>query len=247
MKLVRNIFIMALSAIFVCCANNSTKKTASETEKSGTNSAVAEEASSTPIDVKSFGLVGNVKKVTVMVSELESGKELAPWEDHTQSLEFDESGRVVKDLFDNLYQYDEKGNFIKGVSEKSKMRRDEKGRIVFYENWRDNEDDQGYTINIEYDGSDRMAKVAMQGWEATVDRIYTYSDDHVYPDRANWEASDEGDHYSTVMDYTYKKFDSLGNWTEREVHTVAKHTNVDSPDAEIDDNITIERREIVYY
>ena len=236
MKTVRIISIMALSAIIVCCANTSTKETASETEKSDT-----------PIDVKSFGLVGNVKKVTVTVCDLVPEGEINPWEDSTQSLEFDENGRVLKDRFDNLYEYDEKGNFIKGVSEKTKMQRDEKGRIVLYENWKDDEDDEGFTINIKYDENDRMTKVEIGAWESMVDQTYTFSDDHIYPDSGNWEAEDEGDHYSTVMTYTYKKFDSHGNWTEREIHTVSKHTVEDEPEVDIEDTKSIERREIVYY
>lgn len=247
MKALRIISVMALSAIVICCANTSTQKTESETEKDSATSVAAKETSDTPIDVKSLGLVGNVKKVTVTVSDLTSEGEINPWEDHTQSLEFDENGRVLKDRFDNLYEYDDKGNFIKGVSEKSKMRRDEKGRVIFYENWKDEEDDGGFTININYDENDRMTKVTIVGWEASVDQIYTYSDDHIYPDSGNWEAEDEGDHYSTVMTYTYKKFDSHGNWTEREIHTVSKHTNVDEPEVDTEDTKSIERREIVYY
>ena len=229
MKSVKIIPILALSVLFVCCANSSTPPP------------------DTPIDVKSFGLVGNVKKVTVTVSELVDGKEVDPWEDATQSLEFDENGRILKDRFDNIYEYDEKGNFIKGVSEYSKMQRDAKGRIITYENWKDDEDDEGFTINIGYDEMDRIVKVEIGAWEATVDQVYTFSDDHIYPDHANWESDDEGDFYSTDMTYTYKKFDSHGNWTEREIHTLSKHTVEGEDINDSREEKSIERREIIYY
>ena len=239
---------MALATIFVCCANTSMKKTDETATKDDATSVEMKDASDTPpTDVRSFGLVGNVKEVKVTVTDITSGTPDEPWEDAVQRMEFDKNGRVVKDRFDNLYKYDDKGNFIYGVSEKSKMRRDEKGRIVFYENWKDEEDDEGFTIKIEYDENDRMAKVEIAGWESTVEQTFTYTDDHIYPDRVNWEAEDEGDHYSTVMTYTYKKFDSHGNWTEREIHTVSKHTNVDEPEVDTEDTKSIERREIVYY
>ena len=73
---------------------------------------------------------------------------------------------------------------------------------------------------IEYDEKDRMAKVQLVGWESTVDQTFTYTDDHIYPDRQNMESEDEGDHFSTVVTYTYKKFDDNGNpifgfWTKK--------------------------------
>ena len=247
MKQIRIISIMALSAIFVCCANTSTKKTDKEATKDNAAAVEMKETSDTPTDVKSFGLVGNVKEVKVTVTDITSGTPDDPWEDAVQRMEFDKNGKVVKDWFDNHYKYDDKGNFIYGVSEKSIMRRDDKGRIVFYENWKDEEDDEGFTIKIEYDEKDRMAKVQLVGWESTVDQTFTYTDDHIYPDRLNWESEDEGDHYSTVMTYTYKKLDSKGNWTEREIHTISKHTIEDDPEVDTEESKSIEQREIIYY
>ncbi|MBO4658491.1 MAG: hypothetical protein J5637_02590 [Prevotella sp.] len=242
MKAIRLFPFAALLALVTCCASTTSKK-AGET----TSEPVAAAAVKTPVDVKSFGLLGDVKDVSVVVTDLSSDAGVQSWQDSTQYMSFDEKGRVMKDHFDNLYQYDDKGNFIKGVSEKSKMKRDEKGRIVYYDNWLDDEDDMGFTIEIEYDGNDRMSKVKIGGWEATVDQTYAYTGDNVYPDSANWETEDEGDHYSSTITYTYKKFDSVGNWTEREVKTVCKHTTEDDPKGEIEESKTLEQREIRYY
>ena len=145
------------------------------------------------------------------------------------------------------YKYDDKGNFIFGLSAKTKMRRDEKGRIVYYENRQDEEDDLGFHINFEYDDNGRMSKAKMQGWESTVDEAFTYTGDNIYPDRFNAESEDEGDHYSLVVDYTYKKFDDKGNWTEREVHSVSKHTVVDEDTEETYETKSLEQRVIQYY
>jgi YD repeat-containing protein len=161
-------------------------------------------------------------------------------------MKFDDNGRVLKDRYDNLYKYDDKGNFIYGLSEKSKMRRDEKGRIVYYENRMDEEDDQGFTLKFEYDENGRMVKTERTGWESTVDQTFTYADNHIYPDRINLESEDEGDHYSTVITYNYKKFDNIGNWTEREIHSVCKHT-IDGELEDTTDSKSIEKREIHYY
>ena len=221
--------IMALSVLLVCCANTPSKKT-------DTN---------TPTDVRSFGLVGNVKDISVTVTDL-SDAEPTSWQDSTQYMKFDDNGRVLKDRYDNLYKYDDKGNFIYGLSEKSKMRRDEKGRIVYYENRMDEEDDQGFTLKFEYDENGRMVKTERTGWESTVDQTFTYTGDHIYPDRINLESEDEGDHYSTVITYNYKKFDNSGNWTEREIHSVCKHT-IDGELEDTTDSKSIEKREIQYY
>lgn len=233
MKRLRIIFIMALSAIFICCAN-----TAKKTDAGAEND-------NTPADVKSFGLVGNVKEVTVTVLDLSSEKQES-WVDSTQYMKFDDNGRVLKDRFDLPYKYDDKGNFVYGLSEKSVMRRDEQGRIVYYENRMDEEDDLGFDLKIEYDDKGRMAKTQIVGWESTVDEWYTYTDDHVYPDQQKLESEDEGDHYSTVITYTYKKFDDKGNWTEREVKTVSKHT-IDDEDQGTEESTQIQQRKILYY
>lgn len=246
MKAVNRIIFLALPALFICCANTPTKKADNVSEKDNATSVAASEVN-THADVRSFGLLGNVKDVTVTVSEISSEGDVTTWEDSTQYMKFDGNGRVLKDRYDNLYQYDDQGNFIFGLTEKSKMKRDGNGRIVFYENRMDEEDDMGFTMNFEYDENDRIAKVTTVGWESTFEQTFTYNDDHVYPDRVNLESEDEGDHYSTVMTYTYKQFDSNGNWTEREINTVSKHTIEDEPEVETNEFKSIEKRVIRYY
>lgn len=242
MKRFRLLIAVALSVLFVCCGNT-TKEGKSENGQpsSGDSKAMAD----TPTDVKCLGLAGNVKEVSVTVTDLSSETQES-WEDSTQYMRFDEQGRVLKDRYDNLYKYDDKGEFVYGLSEKSKMKRDEKGRIVYYENRMDEEDDMGFDIKFEYDGADRMTKSVMVGWEATIEDTFTYTDDHIYPDRQNMESEDEGDHFSTVVTYTYKKFDDNGNWTEREVKSVSKHT-IDGEDQGTEEYTQNEQRKILYY
>ena len=248
MKQINIISILSLMAIFVCCANAPQQKTTEVAQDNPAPVVDAKSIENTPTDVKCFGLLGNVKEVLLSIREYTEGSENDFWESKDSlELAFDENGRIVRDSYENIYKYDDKGNFIQGLSDKSKMRRDDKARVVFYENRMDEEDDQGFSMTFEYDGNDRMTKVVYTGWEFTVDHLFTYTDSNVYPDRINMEAEDEGDHYSTVITYTYKKFDDHGNWTEREAHSVAKHTIDDEPEG--DDTILkrIEQRKISYY
>ena len=248
MKPTKIIIITALLTLFICCANTSMKKTAEVTKESPSTSAVSEDNDNTPTDVRSFGLLGKVKEVRLSLREYTPGSEDDAWESlDSLNMAFDKNGRVVRDFFENIYQYDDKGNFTKGVSEKSKMERDEKGRIVLYENWMDDEDDQGFTIKFVYDNKGRMSKVEFGGWEHTIDHSFTYTGDNIYPDRINLESEDEGDHYSTVITYTYKKFDDKGNWTEREAHSLAKHTTEDDPTGDTTELKRVETRTIKYY
>ena len=246
MKAIRSFLFLAISAILICCANTSSKKADATAENAGAPSVSASVVENTPTDVKGLGLVGNVKEVSVTVCEI-SPEPGEPWIDSVQVMRFDENGRVLKDRYDNLYKYDDNGNFVFGLSAKTKMRRDENGRIVYYENRQDEEDDLGFHINFEYDGNGRMSKVKMQGWESSVEETFTYTGDNVYPDRYNAESDDEGDNYYVVVDYTYKKFDDKGNWTEREVHSVSKHTNVDDDTEDVYDSKSVEQRVILYY
>ena len=247
MKPIRILFVMALLTVFVCCANTPSNKAGEVTGESASTSAEAKSNVETPLDVKSFGLLGNVKEVLLSTREYEVGAEQDAWEKtDVLDLAFDEKGRVVRDEFENLYAYDAKGNFTKGLSDKTVMKRDEKGRVIYYENRQDEEDDEGFTMKFEYDAQGRMSKVEIVGWEHTIDHTFTYTDDHVYPDRANIESEDEGDHYSTVIDYDYKSFDDKGNWTEREAHSYAKHTVDDELEGETKLVIT-EKRKIQYY
>ena len=232
MKTIRIIPMMALLAIFACSANSSQKPTGETTTEGTASSAEVADHVNTPTDVRCFGLLGDVKEVRLSIREYTGDSEDDFWESKDSlQLAFDESGRIVRDNYENIYQYDDKGNFVKGLTEKSKMKRDEKG----------------FTITIEYDAQNRFSKVNIGGWESTIDQIFTYTDDHVYPDRENCESEDEGDHYSTVITYTYKKFDDKGNWTEREAHSVAKHTIDDEPEGEPTVLRRIEQRKIVYY
>ena len=248
MKTIRIIPMMALLAIFACSANSSQKPTGEATAEGTASSAEVADHVNTPTDVRCFGLLGDVKEVRLSIREYTGDSEDDFWESKDSlQLAFDESGRIVRDNYENIYQYDAQGNFVKGLTEKSKMKRDEKGRVVEYMNWMDEEDDQGFTITFAYDAQNRMSKVNIGGWESTIDQIFTYTDDHVYPDRENCESEDEGDHYSTVITYTYKKFDVKGNWTEREAHSVAKHTIDDEPEGEPTVLRRIEQRKIVYY
>ena len=158
MKSIRSFLFLAISAILICCANTSSKKADATAENAGAPSVSASVAENTPTDVKGLGLVGNVKEVSVTVCEI-SPEPGEPWIDSVQVMRFDENGRVLKDRYDNLYKYDDKGNFVFGLSAKTKMRRDENGRIVYYENRQDEEDDLGFHINFEYDGNGRMSRL----------------------------------------------------------------------------------------
>ncbi len=247
MKSFKITILLVLSLLLVCCDNASKKNAGLASEKANSSSVEVKETEDTPIDLKCFGLTGDVREVIVTIHDISPDGDGASWQDNAENMEFDRSGKVLKDRFDNIYKYDDNGVFISGVSDKSKMQRDNKGRIVFYENRMDEEDDEGYAINFEYDDNDRMSKVEFSGWEATVEHIYTYESGHIYPDRVNWESDDQGDHYSTVITYTYKKFDDKGNWTEREAKTVCKYTNVDSPEVETTESINLEQRQINYY
>ncbi len=246
MKSVRIIFVMVLSAIFVCCTTTSKNKEGDAPEKNNTSHASAKDMKDTPIDVRCFGMVGHVKEFTFKTAEILPDS-LEFWEDAVAKMEFDKDGRILNDCFGNLYQYDDKGNFIKGVSELCNMLRDEKGRIVFYENKKDDDYNEKFTMKFGYDELDRMTKVEIINWESTIEQVFTFSDDNIYPDHEKWDIDHEGEIYTLEVTYTYKNFDSKGNWTERETHSVNKHITEDSPETEVNEYNTIEQREITYY
>ena len=141
------ITIATVALILVGCKsnqNNQTEPSAAPDTEAVTQApevepAPVENSKYNPNDARTFGLVGPVQEVRyykALLSTTSTDEQGDPWFEYNElELTFDEYGRVTQDgLRGCKYVYDENGNFIKGFSDKTVMKRDDNGRIVSYSN-----------------------------------------------------------------------------------------------------------------
>ena len=246
MKSIHLLSTAALMMLLMCCSN---KPAPAQQAASENKASVAETMDEdTPTDVRSFGMAGKVKEVRLSVADLSADSEGDPWvEDNKLEMSFDEQGRVTHDFYDNLYEYDASGKFVKGNHDYTKMERDAQGRVISYGEAQDEEDDMMFHYDFTYDDKGRFAKVELSFWEQFYTEELTYTGNHPYPDKITSEGDDEGEHYSTVTEYEYTKVDEHGNWTER--YCTQKTTTTDEGGKVIgtENRKTKQTRVITYY
>ena len=221
---------------------------------------VAENTKYNPNDARTYGVVGPVQEVRLskaLLSTTSTEEQGDPWlEKDELEMTFDENGRVTLDgLAGCKYVYDENGNFIKGFSDKTELKRDDNGRIVSYVNT--NVEGQDYSnINFDeylsktfdYDELGRVVKATYSGWEWMTDYAYEYFGGNVYPTKATYESTAESLVIKGTVTYTYKEYDQYGNWTERQVVWEEETRDCGGAgDPEISKNEYLERRVIKYY
>lgn len=190
--------------------------------KPGSNTPTPIAQHPTPInDVRAMGLLGPVCEVTIHEydayqedDKLVKGDEI---ENNRSQMKFNAKGLVTLDLWGGEYTYDANGKFVKGVSTKSKMRRDDKGRVVFYSQRNDDEDDAMFQNEFTYDNQGRIIKIDRQFWETTAHETFIYEGDNIYPSKRILKCFDEGTVIDSETEYKYTKFDDHGNWTECEL------------------------------
>ena len=254
-------FVVA-AAMAICGCHYSGKTVAAETGDAADNTleevtdSVQQPEAEEVTDVASFGLKGHVKEVSTTTYEAEEGpdgtlqKQKISEDYPIDTISFNVKGRVTRDPFGGVYVYDDAGAFLRGVSEKSVMKRDAKNRVVYYCQRNDDEDDAMFENELLYDDLGRIHRVVRTFWESTVTNTYFYdSNDSFFPAKCHIESLDQGFHITSENVYNYTEFDDLGNWIEREL----RYNGVETEEGVEEDNTTtwkgqvIERREIVYY
>lgn len=228
---------------------NETQTTAEATDNT------AADKTQTPIDIQAFGFKGPVKEAVyssfsvadetadVLVAEDEIDNEGV-----VEKYSFDKAGRITADPWGGVYVYDADGNFTKGVTTKSKMQRDDKGRVSNYSQANDEEDDAMFHNTFTYDEQGRLVKVERSYWEMTIEEKFTYEGDNSYPARREFLKNDEGTTVESTTAYRYTKFDEKGNWTERELRIAGSETEEGEEDYSTRwSNAMFERRTISYY
>ena len=220
---------------------------------------ISENSKYNPVDGRTFGVVGPVKEIHLskaLLSTTSTEEQGDPWlESNTLEMTFDEYGRVTLDgLAGCKYVYDENGNFIKGFSDKTSLKRDDNGRIVLYDNTNvEGEDysninfDEYIAKSFEYDELGRVSKATFSGWEWMTDYIYEYFGGNVYPVKTTYESAAESLVIKGTITYTYDKYDQNGNWTERHVTWDEETREYGEQEPEVSKSEYLERRIIKYY
>ena len=179
---------------------------------------------STALDVKSFGFLGPVKEsfcVRYEVKNIDADvlekAEMSNDANDEAGYSFTQEGRVTSDAYGGAYSYDANGKFVKGINAKSVMKRDKQGRVVYYSQKDDEDDDAMFTYEFTYDDKGRIIKVVETYWEWTITKKFTYNGDDLYPATRRFNREEEGMQSESETTYRYTKFDEIGNWTEREM------------------------------
>ena len=252
-----SLFVLALAACGAKSAeakdNSNSETQAPATAETADNSAA--DKAPTSIDVQAFGFKGAVKEalyssffVADVTADVLVAEDEIDNEGEVEKYCFDKAGRVTVDPWGGIYAYDGSGNFVKGVTAKSKMQRDDKGRVSQYSQANDDEDDAMFHNTFTYDAQGRIAKVERAYWEMTIEEKFTYEGDNPYPARREFHKSDVGTEVESTTDYRYTKFDEQGNWTERELRVIGTETEEGEEDYPTRwTNALIERRAISYY
>ena len=179
---------------------------------------------STTVDVKAFGFIGPVKESFCIRYEVKSIDDDVLEKDGMSNdandeagYAFSEAGRVTADAYGGVYNYDKTGKFVKGITAKTVMKRDGQGRVVFYQQKNDDEDDAMFTNEFTYDSKGRIVKVERGFWECSITEEFTYEGDNIYPSKRHFTRQEEGEEAESETTYRYTKFDEVGNWIEREM------------------------------
>lgn len=205
------------------------------------------------LDTYGFGFLGRVSEcVTTSYTAVDRGAEaLIPGDEVDGSratISFTADGLVAEDPFGGVYVYDADGRFIKGVTEKSVMRRDDSHHVVYYQQSNDDEDDAMFRNEYTYDERGRLMQVVQTFWESTTTTTFTYEGDVPYPTQRRDDTIDEGVRIKSETNYRYTKFDQQGNWTERELRYQGSEEEDGAPDGPTRWNgAMIERRTISYH
>lgn len=207
---------------------------------------------STALDVRSFGFLGPVKEsfcnryeVKDLGADTLERAEPSNGADDEAGYAFTEEGRVSGDAYGGIYYYNAKGKFVKGITNKSVMKRDEKGRVVYYSQKDDPDDDAMFTNEFTYDEKGRIVKVVATYWEWTITQEFTYEGDHIYPTTRKFYRQEEDMESESETTYRYTKFDELGNWTEREMRY--RGSTKEGSEVTRWRGANIEERQIQYY
>lgn len=206
-------------------------------------------------DLTAFGFYGHVKEVVEKTFDAKlQGNKLVRGDraegDQTRYFRFQYDGLVTYDCFMNEYSYDENGKFIRGRSDASQMERSPRGLIERYENRESSNHWEGYCYVFEYDQEGRMKKYDYMGWEEIFEYEYTYDGEKLYPSLELMEGQACADLFKSRTEYRYTRFDSEGNWLERELWVTEEQGVEDgseSPKMDVSQRYNIEVREITYY
>ncbi|MBR5656011.1 MAG: hypothetical protein IKW98_04930 [Prevotella sp.] len=204
------------------------------------------------VDVAAFGFVGKVKKACSETFEVQSIDEdnlqQDPDDNGTDAradFTFDEQGRVTCDMWGGAYSYDAQGNFVNLPSFNAKVKRDANGRVTLFDQAEDEEDDAMYRNTFTYDERGRLVKIERRMWESSETFEFTYEGDNIYPSTRRMTREEEGEEAEGETTYRYTKFDSQGNWTERELRY--RGDTKEGNDVTRWRGANIERRTIEYY
>ena len=178
----------------------------------------------TATDVLAFGFLGPVQESFIINYDVKDEDadilekdEPSSTDNSETGFSFSSDGKVTGDCYGGVYIYDHQGNFRKGVSTgKTVMKRDDEGRVVYYSNKIDNEDDAMFTNEFTYDKKGRIVKVVQSFWEWQVTETFTYDGDNIYPSKRTYKKTEYEEDIESETTFTYTKFDEVGNWTERE-------------------------------
>ena len=206
----------------------------------------------TALDVKSFGFLGPVKEsfiiryeVTSIDDDVLEKAEMSNNANDEAGYSFNEDGLVTGDAYGGVYNYDQTGKFVKGISAKSVMKRDEKGRVVYYSQQDDPDDDAMFTNKFTYDEKGRIVKVEQTYWEWSITEEFTYNGDDLYPSTRRVKRQEDGLESESETTYRYTKFDVIGNWIEREM--TYRGSTREGGDVTRWRGANIEERKIRYY
>ena len=218
-----------------------------------TDEAEAATAPTQSVDLAAFGFKGKVKEAfstefTVKNEDVDDLEADEPYNsnDSEHGYSFDKDGRITVDPWGGVYIYDADGNFTKGVTAKTKMRRDDKGRVVFYRQANDEDDDAMFKNEFTYDEQGRLKKIERTFWESSQEEEFFYEGDNPYPVRRRYQSSEEGTEVESETEYRYTKFDEQGNWTEREMRYRGDTTEGEGTTTRWR-GAMLERRTISYY
>jgi YD repeat-containing protein len=127
----------------------------------------------------------------------------------------------------------------------AKVKRDANGRVTLFDQAEDEEDDAMYRNTFTYDERGRLVKIERRMWESSETFMFTYEGDNIYPSTRRMEREEEGDEAESETTYRYTKFDSQGNWIERELRY--RGNTKEGNDVTRWRGANIERRTIEYY
>lgn len=210
-------------------------------------------------DARTYGLKGDVREVRCSVVSITNSldeEEGDPWMgDDELLLAFDEQGRVIRDNYGNVYEYDADGHYCGPYAQYTEVVRDASGRLKSFnytaipEEKFDDFDIMSYCdVTYDYDAKGRVVTETYYGWEWGMTTTYTYEGNNPWPATASQTGYDEGYNENNEITYAYLEFDAGGNWTKREVTNVSESYEEGAEDEkEIYTTVTQETRTLTYW